>query len=121
MLGEVCAGSGCRDSPVGESERPLFRAGREREPGASIRLDHIRRSASGVPRSLDRLHRPERRNSHLDRIARRLLRQQLQEVTHRRRRHIATRRSRHRGTDAREPDVIRNPRPSHVLTVARCR
>ena len=57
-------------------------AERERDPGRGVGLDDVRRRAAGVPRTLDDLHRAERRHPHLDAVTRRLLDEQLQQVAH---------------------------------------
>ena len=54
----------------------------ERDPGRRVGLDDVRRRAAGVPRTLDDLHRAERRDAHLDAVPGRLLGQELQQVAH---------------------------------------
>ena len=63
--------------------RPRLRAGRDRDPGGGVHLHDVRRSPPRVPRPLDHLHGSERRDAHLDAVARRLLIEQLKQVAHR--------------------------------------
>ncbi len=116
MLGEVGTGTGCRDGARGEGGRPRDRAGGEREPGRRIHLDHVGRRAAGVPRTLDGLHRTERWDANLDRVAGCLVGQKLEQIAHggRGRGGVGTR---ERGAHARLADIIRDSGSSHSATL----
>jgi hypothetical protein len=120
MLGEVGPGSGRRHPARAQRGRPRFGTGGKREPGCGIRLDHVRWGAAGVTGALNRLHGTEWRHPHFNRVARRLLCEQLQQVADGRRRRLSARSGAQRGPDACLTDIIRNSCPSHAMTVSRC-
>ncbi len=74
-IGHVRARAGGADAARDDRIRPGLRAGRERDPRRGIRLHDVGRGAPRVPRPVEHLHGAEGRNTHLDRVPRRLLRQ----------------------------------------------
>ena len=102
---------------IRKGDRPLLTAGGQRQPGRGIHLDHVRRSASSVPRALDRLDCAKRRNAHLDRVARRPLGEELQQIANRGRGRLAVGRSLERGAHTGVPKLIRDSRPGHENTL----
>jgi hypothetical protein len=121
MPREVRAGTGCRHASLNECGDPGLRARRQSQPGRGIRLDDIWRGPARVPRTLDRLDSAERWDANLDRVARRLLGQKLEQVPHGRGRRIPTGRSAERRAHGRLTDIVSNPSPRHLFTVSRCR
>ncbi len=75
---EVCSRPGGIDRPAGDCVLPRASTGHEIKPGLCIRLDHIGRCATGVPRPLDALHSTERRHPNLHRMPRLVGRELLQ-------------------------------------------
>ena len=54
------------DRAARDGAGPVETAGGQRQPGARVGLDDVRRRAAGVPGPVEALHGPERRHPHLD-------------------------------------------------------
>lgn len=111
--GEVRTLSGCVDFSRGDGIIPDALSGGEGEPGRRIHLDDVGRGSPGVTRTRDALHGAERRHTHFDRVARRPLGEQLQQVAHRGRERIPVGCVGERIHHSRRPDVVTDPCACH--------